>query len=82
MLTTTLRGGQVFSVQVAESLAPSWGVSCPYCQCRNDVGIGVPRRCHSCDGMFFMPAGALSVAQVTTRGMMGLLMDALAKGPR
>ena len=81
MTTTTLRGGRVVPVQVAHSLAPSWGVSCPYCGSRNgpvpDIGW-----CYACWGSYTVPPDALSIAQVNTRGMMRLLMAARGKGPR
>ena len=78
MSTTTLRGGQVVPVQVAHSLAPSWGVSCPYCGARNDAfyTYGMNWRCRACLGEYTVPAGALIIAQVRLRGTTRLLRDA------
>ena len=63
--TTTLRGGQVVPVQVARSMAPSWGVSCPYCGARNDLDAGVfaHGKCGACDGEYLEPEGALRVGR-------------------
>ena len=98
MSTTTLRSGQVVPVQEAHSLAPSWGVSCPYCGARNDIDAGAHGpylvvvgdldKCGACDGEYVVPLwdGALSL-KVTNMLReevlkLRLMREAIEKGHR